>query len=115
MHGTYVKHVLQYGVLGVCRQKSEMFVNGTHKVLVNINSVGFYLKLCLVKVGVCGDAEGSGEIQFGEEGLAVVYPGYNRGRLRGIVISYIRAHTALQCTIASMGWQCILGAGVVQR
>ena len=65
-----------------------MFVNGTHKVLVNINSVGFYLKLCLVKVGVCGDAEGSGEIQFGEEGLAVVYCGYTPGVLWGMIISY---------------------------
>ena len=66
-----------------------MFVNGTHKVLVNINSVGFYLKLCLVKVGVCGDAEGSGEIQFGEEGLAVVYRGYTHGGVWGIILSYI--------------------------
>ena len=42
-----------------------MSMSSTSKVGVNGKRVGFYLKLDLVEVIVCGNAEGSGEVRFG--------------------------------------------------
>ena len=89
LYGMYVRFVGQYGVLGISHQKSEISVNGTSKVEVNGESVGFQLKLYLVKGISGGNAECSGEIQFGEEGPAVLYRGDTHGGVWGINLSYV--------------------------
>ena len=50
-----------------------MSVSGTYKSEVSGESVGFQIKLHLVKGIVDGNAEDYSNIQFGEEGRAVFY------------------------------------------
>ena len=56
---------------------------------MNRKSVGFYPKLHLVKVIVGGNAKDSGDIQFWEEGLMVVYRGDTHVGVWGTILSYI--------------------------
>ena len=64
-------------------------MSGNSEVGVNGESVGFLIKLYLVKGIVGGYSEDFGDIQFGEEVLSVVNQGYNRGGLQGIILSCI--------------------------
>ena len=50
---------------------------------------GPYLKFNLVKGIVGGNGKDSGEIRFGEEGLAVVYRGDTHGGAGGLILSCI--------------------------
>ena len=49
-----------------------MYVSGNSKVGVNRNSVGFYLKLHLLKGTVGENCGVSGEVQFGGKDIPVV-------------------------------------------
>ena len=64
-------------------------MNGTSDVGLNVNSIGFQLKLHLVKGIVGGNADDYGDIQFGKEVLAVFYCGDTHGGVWGIILSYI--------------------------
>ena len=66
MHGTYVQEVCKCGILGVCHQKFEMSVSGTFKIRVKRKSVGFFIKLHLVKGIVGGNSKDSSDIWFGK-------------------------------------------------
>ena len=66
-----------------------MSVSGTSEFGVDRNIVDFYLKLHLMKGTVGGNAEDSGEIRFGEEGLAVVYCVDAHVGAGVIILSYI--------------------------
>ena len=66
-----------------------MSVSGTSDVGLNGKSIGFYIKLHLVKGILGGNAEDSGEIRFGEEGITVVYLEYTNDGVRGKILSYI--------------------------
>ena len=64
-------------------------MSGTSEVVVDRYSVGFQLKLHLVKVILGGNAEDSDEVWFGEECLAVVYHGETHIGSGGVILNYI--------------------------
>ena len=66
-----------------------MYVSGTSDVGVDRNSVGFYLKLHLVKVIVVGYAKDSGEVPSREEVLAIFEHGDAHVGSGVIILSYI--------------------------
>ena len=60
-----------------------------HQVLSEHKERWFQIKLHFMQVVVGGNANDSGEIQFGEEGIAVVQRLYTHGRVWVTIIIYI--------------------------
>ena len=65
----YVQNFCQCGVLVFHHQYYKMYASGTSEVRVDIKSVGFELKLYLVKGIIGGNIENSGESRFGNNVL----------------------------------------------